>query len=88
MPQISDNQIEKMELTLDTLMNMRLDLTRKSDTVSVDIDKKCSDTNESDSDESDSDWDDEMSKESKYEPPVTFKEHFLSHFSSDIRNLG
>ena len=76
MPQISDNQIEKMELTLDTLMNMRLDLTRKSDTVAADIDKKCS-TDESDSDESDSDWDDEMSKDSKYDPPVTFKGIFF-----------
>ena len=85
MPQISDNQIDKMELTLDSLMNMRLNLTRKSDTVAVDIEKENSDC---DTDESDSDWDEEMSKESKYDPPVTFKEHFLSHFSSDIRNLG
>ena len=28
------------------------------------------------------------SAKAKYDPPVIFKEHYLSHLTEDIRNLG
>ena len=55
MPKISDNQIDEMDTVLDSLMNIRLSLTKVDN-----------------GDENDM-------NASKYQPPLTFKEHFLSH---------
>ena len=80
MPQISEIQIEKMELVLDNLMNIRLELTKKSDAVDSEI--SSSDSSDSDSDESET----ERSTDSKYDPPVTYKEHYLSHLGKAMQS--
>ena len=90
MPQLTDSQIIEMDRTLDILMNVRLNLTRISP--EPEEDKDTADINEnveidtSDDEIEDSEIDEKVS--SKYKPTVKWKEHFLSHFSSDIRNLA
>ena len=53
---------------------------------SLDSEQSSRDTEESDSNSEDEGT--KMTKDSKYDPPVTIKEHKLSHLPEDIRNLG
>ena len=75
MPKISQSQLEEMENTLDLLMNMRLKLTKIVQEAE----------NNEDMEET---INDREKISSKYDPPITFKEHFLSHLTSDISNLA
>ena len=88
MPQMTDSQVIEMDKTLETLMNLRLKLTRinhvskKDATLEVMADEEISDI------DSEDDIETNVKVLSKYKPSVKWKEHFLSHFSSDIRNLA
>ena len=78
-------------------MNTRLRLTRvcqkpiedKNITLGnifEDIDTSDSESKENDSNANDNDKN--VKIVSKYKPTVKWKEHFLSHYSSDVRNLA
>ena len=88
---ISDSQIDQMNTCLETMMNLRLQLTKVElvpveniiDTVSIDeLIMSHTSFDESDSEDNKT----SQPKVKKYSPPVTFKEPFLSHFGEDIRD--
>ena len=73
-----------MDLTLQRLMKWRFDLTRKNSNYEI--------TNE-EVDFEDYDFDTDIDrqklvKDSKYLPPLFYKEHALSHLVDDLRNIG
>ena len=100
MPKISDTQIDEMDSALISLMNTRLKLTKISVAKVDDNNLECdnSSCNDAEDDKSDEISDDESSDTSgdeevinnlsKYDPPVRYKEHALSHLPEDIRNLA
>jgi hypothetical protein len=99
MYQITESQIEEMNLILIDMMNTRLDLTRVSSQNQSEINKGESNKGANDEDKNDEDTnyeDNERNEEtekdkdkiSKYIPPLTWKEHKLGHQMQDIRNLG
>ena len=97
MPKMTESQVIEMDKTLENLMDTRLKLTRvpleSEEDKDITITASSVDENEqidiSDDENEDNDDNDKKVKVvSKYKPTVKWKEHFLSHFSTDIRNLA
>ena len=89
MPEISKSQLVAMNNSLDELMNIRLKLTRqKNDNIHVLVEPDSDDSDIEENDETTEKTEKKQNKKSKYVPPVTWKEHYLSHYVDDIQNLA
>ena len=72
MPEITESQLNSMNETLENVMNTRMRLTRVTNINNSKSKKKKGC----------------KKKVQKYNPPIIWKEHNLSHFMEDVRNLG
>ena len=98
MPKLTDSQVNDMDKTLEKLMNIRMRLTRVhlESGEEINISKTINDIDDDEEVDVSDDEEEETNSSngknekvvSKYKPTIKWKEHFLSHFSTDIRNLA